>query len=215
MKYKVGDKVRIKSHGWYDANKNKEGAVSKNESIYSFVKPMSKYLGMEATITELKGLAYSIDLDRNCHYWYDWMFEDEPIKENIITKLTSAIIEASKNQPIMVEPLENGGFKVTPIEEEKEENQSGIYLDEDEIGVKNVYVVFGGGILVANGECHGKGNYCIGFQELDEVKECGTEHNENWKKNKPAVHLIINNKKTIEILRDALNKVEEQLNKED
>lgn len=116
MKYKVGDKVRIKSKEWYDANKNERGAISEDESFYSFVEPMGKYLGMEATITEVKGLAYSIDLDRNRNYWYDWMFEDEQAEHTIFDRIKSAIIEAAKEANILVEPTDDGGIKISPLE---------------------------------------------------------------------------------------------------
>ncbi len=41
MKYKVGDKVRIKSINWYNANKNNSGYISYNRM---FTKIMSKFL---------------------------------------------------------------------------------------------------------------------------------------------------------------------------
>lgn len=196
-KFKIGDKVRI-------VNARKTTSVSDHKS----------YIGKETTIAGYISIN-SYLLDNIPLIWFDDELEHSDNNKSIFDEIVNSIVKSAKNKSILVEPLENGGFKVTPIEEEKKENQSGIYIEEDEEGIENVYVVFGGGILVANGECHGKGNYCIGFQELDEVKECGTEHNESWKKNKPAVHLIINNKKSIEILREALNRVEEQLNKED
>lgn len=117
MKYKVGDKVRIKPKEWYDENKNERGAISEDESFYSFVEPMGKYLGMEATITEVKGLAYSIDLDRNRNYWYDWMFEDEQSEQTLFDRIKSAITEAAKEANILVEPTEDGGIKISPLEE--------------------------------------------------------------------------------------------------
>jgi hypothetical protein len=48
MKYKPGDKVRIKSFDWYNANKDEEGRVRCN-FIY-FCKDMMKYCGKELTI---------------------------------------------------------------------------------------------------------------------------------------------------------------------
>lgn len=122
MKHKVGDKVRIKSKEWYDANKKENGAVDESKSLYSFVEPMSKYLGMQAHITEIKGESYSIDLDRNRHYWYDWMFEDEQGKPTIFDRIKSAIIEAAKQQPLLVEQTEDGGAKISPIKVKEEED---------------------------------------------------------------------------------------------
>lgn len=125
MKYKVGDKVRIKSREWYDANKNGRGAIEQSESYYSFVEPMSKYLGMEAIITGVKGLAYSIDLDRNCHCWYDWMFEGLVSAEKplISTDLIKDIAEVIKTHNLGVSISENDGkLTIEPLKVEEEED---------------------------------------------------------------------------------------------
>lgn len=48
MKYKVGDKARIKSLEWYESNKNKEGLVMCNG--LSFTESMTDYCGKVLTI---------------------------------------------------------------------------------------------------------------------------------------------------------------------
>ena len=62
MKYKVGDKVRIKSLDWYNEKKRYETG-----NVYlsmSFVANMSKYCGQVATIIKASGRnEYKIDLD--------------------------------------------------------------------------------------------------------------------------------------------------------
>lgn len=196
-KFKIGDKVRI-------VNVRNIANVPNGQS----------YIGKETTISGYEGVN-SYLLDNIPLVWFDDELEHSDNNKSIFDEIVNSIVKSAKNKSILVEPLENGGFKVTPIEEEKKENESGIYIDQDDKGVKNVYVVFGGGIHVSTGRCHGEGNYCIGFQELDEVKECGSEHNEECDKEKPTVHLIINNKNTIDILRDSLNRIENELNKED
>lgn len=130
------------------------------------------------------------------------------MKEQLIESITAAIIEAINNGSVLVESTENGGIRVIRIEEKPKPRKSGIYFCEDNA---NVYVIFGGGIHVAVGECKSENGYAIGLQELNEIKECGAEHNEEWLKEKPTVNLIIKNKNTINILRDALNIIDKKL----
>ena len=50
MKYKVGDKVMIKSKEWFDKQpKNKNGSVVKHNSD-AFTETMSMFCGLDATI---------------------------------------------------------------------------------------------------------------------------------------------------------------------
>ena len=61
MKYKVGDKVVIKSLDWYNSNKNWQGKVY---VPLIFNTDMSKYCGMLATITNVEKLnEYRLDED--------------------------------------------------------------------------------------------------------------------------------------------------------
>lgn len=196
-KFKIGDKAKIvKVRNMTSINNGKT------------------YLGTEVRIIGYAG-ENSYLLEGIPLVWFEDELEHLDKDKEFFDKLVKRLIEAVNDKNIVVEPTSDGGVKIIPLKEDKKENESGIYIDQDDKGVKNVYVVFGGGIHVATGECHGKGNYCIGFQELDEVKECGSEHNEEWNKEKPTVYLIINNKNTIDILQDSLNRIEKQLNKED
>ena len=63
MKYKVGDKVVIKSLDWYNINKNSKGKVG---VPLEFNSDMSKYCGMLATITNVEKLMISL-----CQYYPD------------------------------------------------------------------------------------------------------------------------------------------------
>ena len=76
MKYKVGDKVRIKSLEWYSKNKNGLGHVSHYDTNYTFVSSMSSYCGMTANITEVEGSHYILDVDNGDWWWQDFMFEE-------------------------------------------------------------------------------------------------------------------------------------------
>lgn len=83
MKYKVGDKVKIKSLDWYNANKNKYWNVS---VYYTFVKQMSPFCGKTAIIREKRDRVYKIDLDKGEWNWTDEMFEENFNKEDMKTK---------------------------------------------------------------------------------------------------------------------------------
>jgi hypothetical protein len=93
MKYKVGDKVRIKSKYWYNKNKiSQEGegmVVGPNDR--RFTGWMSEYCGKEATITGINegiscGPYYDIDIDERFYCWDDWMFEDDSLDLTEILK---------------------------------------------------------------------------------------------------------------------------------
>ena len=82
MKYKVGDKVVIKSLDWYNINKNSKGKVG---VPLEFISDMSKYCGMVATITNVEKLNeyrldedffYNLNIDNENWNWTLEMFED-------------------------------------------------------------------------------------------------------------------------------------------
>ena len=76
MKYKVGDKVKVKSFLWYNENYPDCGGFMLN-GVW-FTKEMSHYCGEIATITKCNGVCYRIDIDKGVWSWHDWMLEDEP-----------------------------------------------------------------------------------------------------------------------------------------
>lgn len=80
MKYKVGDRVRIKGLDWYNANKNKNGYI---DSIgeYPFSEEMQKFLGEHGVVVDLdeEDRSYSIYTSVNDsldYYFCDYMLED-------------------------------------------------------------------------------------------------------------------------------------------
>ena len=75
MKRKLGDKIKIRSLEWY--NENKDGGEKVNAGSQSFVKDMSKYCGMQATITSVYDYYYLIDIDKSQWSWTDEMFEEQ------------------------------------------------------------------------------------------------------------------------------------------
>ena len=78
MKYKVGDKVKIKSLEWYNQMRDSDGDIYLNDFGISFVKDMSVFCGKKATIVFDLGGEYQLDIDNKKWSWKDWMLEDEP-----------------------------------------------------------------------------------------------------------------------------------------
>jgi hypothetical protein len=76
LKFKVGDKVRVKSLEWYNSEKNDNGDILKG---YKFTKKMSKFCGNILTIRKVYNCFYFVYENNN--YWEDWMLEDEVITE--------------------------------------------------------------------------------------------------------------------------------------
>lgn len=80
MKYRIGDKIKIKSVDWYILNKTAYGGVDCGD--YFFCAGMTKYCGKPCTIVEKKDNAYKIDIDGAQYNWTEEMFErlDNPTK---------------------------------------------------------------------------------------------------------------------------------------
>lgn len=77
LKFKVGDKVRVKSLEWYNSEKkNERGTI---EEGASFTKEMSALCGSVLTIDDKGNSLYVVY--ENSYYWQDWMLEDEPVAE--------------------------------------------------------------------------------------------------------------------------------------
>lgn len=75
MKYKVGDKVKIKSFEWYNQNKDDDGFVHCGDRIFDNY--MSVFCGSVVTICGISPYCgYDIREDMQCKTWTDEMFED-------------------------------------------------------------------------------------------------------------------------------------------
>lgn len=72
MKYKVGDKVKIKSLDWYNDNRDYNGNVECG--FYYFIEEMSKYCGKILTIGDVYRNEYELQEDEN-FIWTDDMFD--------------------------------------------------------------------------------------------------------------------------------------------
>lgn len=99
MKYKPGDKVKIKSLEWYNANKNSEGVVNFNNLLF-FDELMSEFCGKVVTIEHCntKHNDYDIEEDGKVNLWSDEMIEglaDEPQEKMVsLDKVCSWIDDA-------------------------------------------------------------------------------------------------------------------------
>ena len=89
MKYKVGDKVKVKSREWYNKNKNKYGAVNCSDMAY-FQPTMLKFCENILTIKNIDKVINAYKVEENDYYWVDDMFEGlienttQPVVKNII-----------------------------------------------------------------------------------------------------------------------------------
>ena len=77
MKYKVGDKVKVKSLEWYNAFSNNGKEYIRHDRAW-FTKEMSEYCGKTALVIGVYNDSYDLDIDNKEWGWYDWMLEDEP-----------------------------------------------------------------------------------------------------------------------------------------
>jgi hypothetical protein len=76
-KYKIGQKVRVKSIDWYHHNKDAFGSVCVGDLKPKFTYAMSKYCGQVLTVddhSEYEGEYYMIE-DDGVYTWTDEMFE--------------------------------------------------------------------------------------------------------------------------------------------
>ena len=77
MKYKVGDKVKIKSLEWYNTFSDNGNKYIRHDRAW-FTKEMAEYCGKTAIVIGIYNDSYDLDIDNKEWGWYDWMLEDEP-----------------------------------------------------------------------------------------------------------------------------------------
>lgn len=74
MKYKVGDKVRIKSLDWYNQNKY-ISLIETTNSDYNFIEVMQYFCGKVMTISSVNSNYYDMVEDAGEYFWTDEMIE--------------------------------------------------------------------------------------------------------------------------------------------
>ena len=73
MKYKAGDKVKIKSLEWYNQNKDEDGFVYCGDRVFDDY--MSVFCGSVVTIRGIYHTGYDIQEDMQCRTWTNEMIE--------------------------------------------------------------------------------------------------------------------------------------------
>ena len=87
MKYKIGDKVKIKSIDWYNQNKDENGFVHCGDRIFDDY--MSVFCGSVVTICGVSPYGYDIREDMHCITWTDDMIEGLAIEAEPQEKMVS------------------------------------------------------------------------------------------------------------------------------
>lgn len=108
MKYKVGDKVKVRSKEWWDAQpKNAYGNVKCGSEV--FVEGMTYMCGKTVTISAIRSNTYRIGDE--AFYWTDEMFEGlvEDSQKGISEKLIKDISEVIKKNNLSVSVSEKDG----------------------------------------------------------------------------------------------------------
>jgi hypothetical protein len=100
MRFKVSDRVRIKSIDWYNQNKDEDGNIDINHD-FTFYADRSRYCGKVFTIVEVFDNCYAVKEDNHEYYWADEMIEglveEETTSDKVIEEaLSEGIKEAVK-----------------------------------------------------------------------------------------------------------------------
>lgn len=143
MKYKVGDKVRIVKINYEDDIKTKD-CIGKVYEVSTICKNDRGY-----------------GLYGNCSVWKE--DELELAKESIFDKLAHSIVKAAKEANILVEPTEDGGIKISPLEEKEEDFAVDTPCMVSHYGDINFMLRYYAG----NKECYDSGNKSKSFHHLE------------------------------------------------
>lgn len=87
--------------------------------------------------------------------------------------------------------------------------ESGIYVCGESLN--KIVVRFGGKIHVGSGVLWDKSGVSIGFQELSEDHEIGSDPDEDFSEIKPTVMLSFDNEKSIDVVIKHLEKIKKLL----
>jgi hypothetical protein len=120
MRYKIGDRVRLKSIDWYHANKNGDGCVviSDDGYLYNlfFTKNDAQYCGKVFTISDIVDGAYVFEEMETGYYYCDEMIdglEDETTTEHL--KITYELFHKLPSQQIEHVKFEDIPNKIVEI----------------------------------------------------------------------------------------------------
>jgi hypothetical protein len=107
LKYKVGDRVLIKSLDWYNNNKDENDEVIISSLGHVFTHSHSKYAGRVMTVGVVSKLGfYILKEDKEANRWYDEMIEglveDTTIKVKDLRKFINQMeIEGLNDETVL------------------------------------------------------------------------------------------------------------------
>ena len=116
MKYKIGDRVRLKSIDWYHANKNGDGCVviSNDSYLYDllFTKNDAQYCGKVFTISDIVDGAYVFEEMETGYYYCDEIIaglenETIPTEEFNLTLELYNKLPSQQIEPVKFEDIPN------------------------------------------------------------------------------------------------------------
>lgn len=124
MKYKVGDKVRIRPKEWFDDNMNKNEATYNSRCIWD---ERIRYCGRIGAITRASEAynLFKLDLDGGYYDWSKDMFDDSynPEKSILSEEVIKDIANVIKSHNLGVTVSENDGkLVIEPLNVEEEED---------------------------------------------------------------------------------------------
>ena len=108
MKYKVGDKVQIKSLDWYNKNKTKHGDIWFDDVV--FTGGQSLYCGCELTIRLVTDDRYYVI--ENDYYWTDEMIECKVEETKPRFNIGDRVITDTNMKGKIIEVVEEGWYNV-------------------------------------------------------------------------------------------------------
>ena len=99
LKYKAGDRVRIKDIDWYNNNKNNKGVIVCGSE--SFTHPMSYFCNKVVNIITIQDDCYRILEDDGDWYWTDEMIEGLAEEETALNKWTGLKVELELSKSVI------------------------------------------------------------------------------------------------------------------
>lgn len=167
MKYKVGDKVRIKSKDWFNDDRNKNEATYSTRCTWDERK---KYCGWVCTITRASESSelFKVDLDNEYFDWPKYMFDDSfsyNIEKSILLEeMIKDMAEVVKKHNLGVSISENEGkLIIEPLK-----------VEEDDLPIDTPCIVSHYGNInfmlryyAGNKECYDSGNKSKSFHHLE------------------------------------------------
>ena len=111
MKYKVGDKVRIKSIDWYNQNKD-VSLIESTNSYYNFIAIMQDFCGKVMTISSVNSDYYDMVEDSGEYFWTDEMIEGlvERDGKTYPQKIGDRVVLKGKNRCATITDLKYDSF---------------------------------------------------------------------------------------------------------